>query len=428
LSIKAGLRACEIAGLEWSMALDARGKVADILAIHDAIAKKRGGRRIPMHPDLRHALRSLLRISEPFGPVIRSARGGYLRPTSVVNWFAALFKELGFEGCLEGADESDLQPFLKTRSERRELCEAGRLAELGLIQVREGTRLSPVVRRLLSLPRFNARRVGHLLLGEPARASLTWNQFEHLGDLRDIAARIVAASVRSRGSSCRGANILFYGPPGTGKSEFAKTLGAQVGFSVHFCGETDDENAEPNRRDRIAALLIANAIGRVARRTMVVVDEADDLLFDLDDNGAFGRQGSKVFMNRLLERIVAPTIWIVNDIDRLGPSIIRRMNLALRFPKPTLSARKSMIARIATHVDLRLQDSEMLDLARAPGVGRGHTNTNASSSPERVAKHPGVRAVPMEMLGLNPPSWRRYLPNGCWEELEHFLVLLAFRL
>jgi integrase len=99
LSVKAGLRACEIARVEWSMVLDARGKVADSLAIHDAIAKKRGGRRIPMHPDLRRALLSLLRISEPSGPVIRSARGGCLRPTSVVNRFAALFRQLGFEGC-----------------------------------------------------------------------------------------------------------------------------------------------------------------------------------------------------------------------------------------------------------------------------------------------------------------------------------------
>jgi integrase len=99
LPVKAGLRACEMARLEWSMILDARGKVADVLAIHDAIAKKRGGRRIPMHPDLRRALGSLLRTTEPSGPVIRSARGGYLRPTSVVNWFAALFRELGFEGC-----------------------------------------------------------------------------------------------------------------------------------------------------------------------------------------------------------------------------------------------------------------------------------------------------------------------------------------
>jgi integrase len=99
LSVKAGLRACEIAGLEWSMVLDARGKVGDSLAIHDAIAKKRGGRRIPIHPDLRSALRCLLRISELSGPVMRSARGGCLRPTSVVNRFAALFRELGFEGC-----------------------------------------------------------------------------------------------------------------------------------------------------------------------------------------------------------------------------------------------------------------------------------------------------------------------------------------
>jgi integrase len=74
LSVKAGLRACETARLEWSIVLDARGKVTDILAIHDAIAKKRGGRRIPMHPDLRHALRSLLRDK-------RTLRAGHpLRP------------------------------------------------------------------------------------------------------------------------------------------------------------------------------------------------------------------------------------------------------------------------------------------------------------------------------------------------------------
>jgi hypothetical protein len=293
---------------------------------------------------------------------------GLLARATPASQFYNLIEALNgrFGACLEGVDETDLQLFLKTRSERRELSEAGRLAELGLIEARETTRLSLVVRRLLSLPRFAPRRVSDLLLGEPARASLAWNQFQHLGDLPDLAARMVAAQVTRGASRHRGVNLLFYGPPGTGKSEFAKTLGAQVGFAVHFCGETDEENAEPSRRDRIAALLIANAIGRVARKTIVVVDEADDLLFDLDEDGAFGRRGSKVFMNRLIERAVAPTIWIVNDIDRLSPSIIRRMNLALRFPKPTLAVRKSMIARIATRVDFRLRDSEMLDLGRAP--------------------------------------------------------------
>jgi integrase len=99
LSVKAGLRACEIAGLDWTMVLDAQGRVSDTIHVCDVIAKKRGGRRIPMHPDLRHALERLARSSEPSGPVIRSYRGSHLRPNSVVNWFVVVFAELGFEGC-----------------------------------------------------------------------------------------------------------------------------------------------------------------------------------------------------------------------------------------------------------------------------------------------------------------------------------------
>jgi integrase/recombinase XerD len=99
LSIKAGLRACEIAGLDWSMVLDPQGRVSGTINVRDIIAKKRGGRRIPMHPDLRRALERLAKTVEPVGPVIRSYRGGHLNANSVVNWFVALFKELGFEGC-----------------------------------------------------------------------------------------------------------------------------------------------------------------------------------------------------------------------------------------------------------------------------------------------------------------------------------------
>ena len=86
--------------------------------------------------------------------------------------------------------------------------------------------------------------------------------------------------------------------------------------------------------------------------------------FDEDD--ASDRRGSKVFINRLLEHAAAPTIWIANDVDRLGPAIIRRMNLALRFPKPTLSMRKAMVARIAKGAGLRLHESAALELARMP--------------------------------------------------------------
>jgi integrase len=99
LSVKAGLRAAEIAKLEWPMVLDARGKVGDTLCVEDAIAKKRAGRRVPVHLGLRDTLTKLQRESVGEGPIVVSARGGRMQPNSIVNWFVAMFAELGVDGC-----------------------------------------------------------------------------------------------------------------------------------------------------------------------------------------------------------------------------------------------------------------------------------------------------------------------------------------
>lgn len=99
LSAKAGLRAAEIAKLTWPMVLDSRGRVSNQIAIVDRIAKKRAGRRVPTHPDLRAALTALRRQTGAVGPVISSARGGHLRSNSIVNWFVVMFGELGLKGC-----------------------------------------------------------------------------------------------------------------------------------------------------------------------------------------------------------------------------------------------------------------------------------------------------------------------------------------
>ena len=100
LSVKAGLRAAEIAKLEWPMLLDPIGRVAHSMAIENRIAKKGGGRILPIHPDLRKALIKLHhQVDNHTGSVIQSACGGPMRPNSIVNWFIALFAELGFDGC-----------------------------------------------------------------------------------------------------------------------------------------------------------------------------------------------------------------------------------------------------------------------------------------------------------------------------------------
>jgi integrase len=99
LSVKAGLRAAEIAKLTWDMVLDPSGQVASTLGLQDKIAKKRGGRSIPLHADLRQALSEARQLCGGQGPVIRSERGGAMTPMSIVVWFSRAYSALGFDGC-----------------------------------------------------------------------------------------------------------------------------------------------------------------------------------------------------------------------------------------------------------------------------------------------------------------------------------------
>src|SRR5436190_23337958 len=60
LSMKAGLRAKEIASLPWAMVTDATGQVGETIHLENRASKgKTGGRTIPMHPDVQAALATL---------------------------------------------------------------------------------------------------------------------------------------------------------------------------------------------------------------------------------------------------------------------------------------------------------------------------------------------------------------------------------
>ena len=87
LSIKAGLRAGEIANLTWPMVLDPSGEIATAIELHDGAAKMRSGRRVPLHNDLREALAQWREASDGTHHVVYSERGGGLTPSSIVNWF-----------------------------------------------------------------------------------------------------------------------------------------------------------------------------------------------------------------------------------------------------------------------------------------------------------------------------------------------------
>jgi integrase len=130
LSVKAGLRAGEIAKLTWPMLAEPTGEVGWSIELQDRIAKKGSGRVIPIHPELRAALVKQARLGPgPSGPVIRSERGGPMTPVSIVCWFAKAFKTIGLNGC---SSHSGRRTFI-TRAARLAHRAGGSLRDVQLL-------------------------------------------------------------------------------------------------------------------------------------------------------------------------------------------------------------------------------------------------------------------------------------------------------
>ncbi|MGW9332494.1 tyrosine-type recombinase/integrase [Bosea sp. NPDC055594] len=147
LSVYAGLRAGEIAKLRWGMVLRADGRIGDLICLEAAISKYAGGRRIPLHRDLRLALVGLRRSlpaggGAPDQPVIRSFRGAAMRANSIVNWFTAFYREVGLEGC---SSHSGRRTFVTTAA--RKAHKAG--ASLRDVQLLAGHRSIETTQRYI---------------------------------------------------------------------------------------------------------------------------------------------------------------------------------------------------------------------------------------------------------------------------------------
>jgi integrase len=99
LSVKAGLRACEIAGLRWSMVTDSHGDVASTIDLPARISKYGSGRRIPLHEELCAALSVLRWFDRATSHVVESQRGRAMTAGAVVNRFGSLYRRVGLLGC-----------------------------------------------------------------------------------------------------------------------------------------------------------------------------------------------------------------------------------------------------------------------------------------------------------------------------------------
>ena len=109
LTVKAGLRAKEVAGLQWSSVLNSEGKIGDYIELTDRASKGRSGRIIPMNRELRKALvawhlvclEKRQRRDAPQLPeraIICTERSDSTPAQVIVNMFYHWYRDLGFVG------------------------------------------------------------------------------------------------------------------------------------------------------------------------------------------------------------------------------------------------------------------------------------------------------------------------------------------
>ena len=98
LSVKAGLRAKEIAALQWSMVTDAEGKLTDTIHLPNSASKGRSGRIIPLSKDLRVALNCWRQKVSHSQFVVITERSDQTSSYAIVNKFAGWYRALGFQG------------------------------------------------------------------------------------------------------------------------------------------------------------------------------------------------------------------------------------------------------------------------------------------------------------------------------------------
>lgn len=103
LSVRAGLRAKEIASLRWSMVIGADGEVGNSIHLTDNASKGRSGRIIPLNQQLRalliEAYEKVKADANKNTYVVFTERSSRTSAQAVVNLFRRWYRDLGLIGC-----------------------------------------------------------------------------------------------------------------------------------------------------------------------------------------------------------------------------------------------------------------------------------------------------------------------------------------
>lgn len=162
LSVKAGLRAKEIASLKWSMLVGPDGRLGQTINLTNDASKGSSGRIIPINKTLQMSLETLLAHESKLPGfdtdwrVVRSERSEAVSPQTVVNMFQRWYRSLGYVGC---SSHSGRRTFITNASRKISLV-GGSLRD---IQILAGHRNLQTTQRYIDYDTESQRKVVNLV-------------------------------------------------------------------------------------------------------------------------------------------------------------------------------------------------------------------------------------------------------------------------
>jgi SpoVK/Ycf46/Vps4 family AAA+-type ATPase len=194
----------------------------------------------------------------------------------------------------------------------------------------------------------------NVILGQKAHAELNKDDYDYLNNEFDFIAKLIDQALISKAI---GINVLIYGVPGTGKTEITKAICSQINADLYSISEESKNTRSDNR---ISEMNMAKTLVNNDSRTVLMIDEAEDILcLQRENQAAYG----KLYINRLLENNKTPIIWITNSIYKISDPILRRFSYALEMELPPLETRVRIWERMLAKADIHIPQPEITELA-----------------------------------------------------------------
>lgn len=151
------------------------------------------------------------------------------------------------------------------------------------------------------------------------------NLKDHLVDPRELQILTEFLAMR------RPANILLYGKPGTGKTELVKSVADHLKKELYIINNKENQSC---RSLKSAVIATCNTLD--PHTSIILVDEADDLLQTESSFMFNGENNSKSWINNFLDNSRHKILWITNRTWGIEESTLRRFGFSMKFKKFTL--------------------------------------------------------------------------------------------